>query len=258
MGQYVAKIADNTGFIDYTDTENQTWQTLISRQAGVIEQYACQEFIDGLAALQMPTERVPQCADINEVLLDLTGWSVQTVPAMIPVMEFYQLLANKKFPAASFIRRPEDLDYLPEPDIFHEFYGHCPLLTNQAYADFVEWYGKTALTCSKEEFNILARLFWFTIEFGLIKTSDNFKVYGGGILSSFEETQYAINDQRPHRRSLDFLEAMRTPYHYDEIQKLYFYIDSFEDLYEFQQINFRELLEKTTVLGDLPPSHYIC
>jgi phenylalanine-4-hydroxylase len=258
MSQYTAKIADSKGFIHYTDTENHTWQTLIERQDEIAKRYACDEFVKGLSLLNMPRDRVPQCKDINEVLMELTGWSVTPVPALIPEEEFYNLLANKQFPAASFIRIPEHLNYLPEPDIFHEFYGHCPLLTNQAYADFVEWYGKTALNCSKQQFTILARLFWFTIEFGLFKQGDNVKVYGGGILSSYEETIYSATSDIPRRKTLDFLEAMRTPYRYDEIQKLYFYIESMEQLYEFQHIDFETLLQQTSELGDLPPSYHLC
>lgn len=258
MSQYIAKIADKNGLMHYTDTENKTWQTLIERQDNIAEQHACDEFVKGLSLLNMPRDRVPQCHDINEVLMELTGWSVSPVAAIIPEEEFYTLLSKKQFPAASFIRVPEHLNYLPEPDIFHEFYGHCPLLTNQAYADFVEWYGKTALTCNPKEFTVLARLFWFTIEFGIFKQNEQCKVYGGGILSSYEETIYAASSDIPMRKPLDFLEAMRTPYRFDEIQKLYFYIENMEQLYKFQEIDFTQLLKQTSELGDLPPSYHLC
>ena len=258
MEKYIAKKPDQHGYIDYTDVENETWAKLYARQTEVIKGRACDEFIHGLDLLQLPQNRVPQCKDVDDVLQDITGWTVAPVASIIPEQEFYTLLSNKQFPAASFIRRPEHIDYLPEPDIFHEFYGHCPLLTNQAYADFVEWYGKTALTCSKKEFLILTRLFWFTIEFGLFKRNGKFQVYGGGILSSKEETIYSVESDIPKRKPLNFLDALRTPYRYDEIQKLYFYIDSLDYLYQFQELDLNELLRKTTELGDLPPSYKLC
>lgn len=258
MTKYIAKKADANGYIDYNETENKTWHTLITRQMEVVKNRACDEFIHGLNLLNLPTDHVPQCKEVNDVLGDITGWSLTPVPAMIPEKEFYTLLANKNFPAASFIRIPEEIDYLKEPDIFHEIFGHCPLLTNHAYADFVEWYGKTALQCSRKEFKILTRLFWFTIEFGLFKRDDHFQVYGGGILSSPKETVYAVESDIPTRKPLNFLDALRTPYRYDEIQKLYFYIDNLDYLYQLQALDLHDLLRQTTELGDLPPSYKPC
>jgi len=257
MTQYVAKQADKNGFIAFTTTENETWQKLIARQDGVVAGRACQAYLDGLSTLNLPRDRIPQCRDINNILLDLTGWQVVPVAALIPQDEFYSLLANRKFPAASFIRIPEELDYLPEPDIFHELYGHCPLLTNQAYADFVEWYGKSALKTDTAGRDILARLFWFTVEFGLMKQNNQFRVYGGGILSSKEETIYAVESDAPKRVPLDALQALRTPYRYDMIQKLYFYIEAIDELYQLQELDLLGLIKQVNTLGDLPPSYEI-
>src|SRR5471032_3103459 len=186
--QYVAREPDAQGFIDYPAEEHAVWNTLITRQLKVIEGRACQEYLDGIEKLGLPHDRIPQLGEINKVLGETTGWQVARVPALIPFQTFFELLANKQFPAATFIRTREELDYLQEPDIFHEVFGHCPLLTNQAYADFTENYGKLGLKASPEDRKLLARLFWFTIEFGLIKTASGLRIYGGGILSSKEET----------------------------------------------------------------------
>ena len=256
--KYTAKQADAQGHIHFTAEENECWNILIDRQDKIVAEYACQDFLDGLEILNMPRDRVPQCADINKVLNARTGWSVAPVDAVIPQSQFFVMLANKQFPAASFIRRRQDLDYLPEPDIFHEFYGHCPLLTNQCYADFVEWYGKSALQADKKGQKILTRLFWFTIEFGLLQHNGEIKVYGGGILSSKEETLYAATSPVPKRVPLDELMALRTPYRYDEIQKLYYTIDSMKDLYRIQTMNLLELLEKAHIDGDIEPAFVIC
>jgi phenylalanine-4-hydroxylase len=256
--KYVAKQADANGTIQFSAEENETWNILIDRQDHIVAKYACQDFLDGLEILNLPRDRVPQCADINKILQQRTGWSVTPVDAVIPQSKFFVMLANKEFPAASFIRRRQDLDYLPEPDIFHEFYGHCPLLTNQAYADFVEWYGKSALQADKKGQKILTRLFWFTIEFGLLQHNNEIKVYGGGILSSKEETIYAATSPIPKRVPLDELMALRTPYRYDEIQKLYYTIDSMQDLYRIQKMNLLDLLEQVQIHGDIEPGFVIC
>lgn len=258
MTAYIAKHANAEGYVDFDEIENETWSILINRQDKIVAPHACQDFLDGLEILNMPRDRVPQCVDINKVLLERTGWSVKPVAALIPQTEFFNLLANRQFPAASFIRRPEDLDYLPEPDIFHEFYGHCPLLTNQAYADFVQWYGKSALRADRKGQKILTRLFWFTIEFGLLQQNNEIKVYGGGILSSKEETIYAATSAIPKRVPLNELDALRTPYRYDEIQKLYYTLTSMNDLYRIQDMDLLELLKQAQIQGDIEPSFVLC
>ena len=257
--KYIAKQPDSHGFIPYTEEEDETWKILFERQIKIVEPRACQDFLDGLDALNMPRDRIPQCADINKRLNQLTGWSVEPVAALISQTKFFTMLAEKKFPAASFIRLREELDYLQEPDIFHELFGHCPLLTNQAYADFVEWYGKNALKADKPAQKLLARLFWFTIEFGLLKNSQGkFSVYGGGILSSKEETVYAVESDIPERVPFDPLTCLRTPYRYDIIQPLYFYLDKLEDLYHLCEKNLVSLAELAKVEGDTEPGFNVC
>ena len=170
--QYVAREPDAQGFIDYPAEEHAVWNTLITRQLKVIEGRACQEYLDGIEKLGLPHDRIPQLGEINKVLGETTGWQVARVPALIPFQTFFELLANKQFPVATFIRTREELDYLQEPDIFHEIFGHCPLLTNPWFAEFTHTYGKLGLQASKEERVYLARLYWMTIEFGLVDTPE--------------------------------------------------------------------------------------
>ncbi|OAI46610.1 phenylalanine 4-monooxygenase [Gammaproteobacteria bacterium SCGC AG-212-F23] len=233
--KYVSKQPDSNGFIAFTEEENQTWKILFERQIKVIEGRACDDFLIGLKKLDFPKDRVPQCAEVTAVLNACTGWSVVPVAAMIPLEEFYRLLANKQFPAASFIRLREDLDYLQEPDIFHEYFGHCPLLTNPAYADFVHWYGNIALSTNRKVQSILGRLFWFTIEFGLMQTSQGMRIYGGGILSSFGETIYALENKVPKRKKFDLIEVLNQPYRYDIMQDRYYFIENIEELFAIRK-----------------------
>lgn len=232
VSKYVAKKPDENGYIQYTAEEDGVWHTLIERQIKIATNRACDEFIRGLDVLNMPHDRVPQCLEMNDALGKATGWSVEPVAAMIPVDYFFTLLANRKFPAASFIRIPEELDYLEEPDIFHEFFGHCPILTDQTYANFMAKYGEIALRANEQQREYLARLYWFTVEFGLMKTPSGFKNYGGGILSSKGETIFAVESDEPERRPLgNCIDALRTPYRTDIMQTIYYYIENFSELY---------------------------
>jgi phenylalanine-4-hydroxylase len=258
MTKYIAKTPDQNGFLPFTEQEDQTWSILIKRQRKIVETRACKEYLDGLDILNMPEDRVPQCVEISATLGKRTGWSVTPVPALIPAEEFFTLLANKQFPAAAFVRIPEELDYLQEPDIFHEYFGHCPLLTNQAYADFLEWYGKLALSSDEQSRRLLARLFWFTIEFGLIKHEDQFRVYGGWILSSKEETIYSVESDIPKRFPLSVVDALRTPYRHDIIQPVYFYIEQFNDLYKLMEQNLLECVKQAMQAGEFVPEFVTC
>jgi phenylalanine-4-hydroxylase len=231
MTKYIARKPDSKGFVQYSQEENETWKILFERQMEIVKGRACDEYLAGLKALDMRSDRIPQCNEITEVLRPKTGWAVAPVAAIIPLDDFFRLLANKQFPAATFIRVREELDYLQEPDIFHELFGHCPLLTNQAYADFVQWYGENALRASKKAQILLGRLFWFTIEFGLIKTAQGLRIYGGGILSSSAETIYALESPKPQRLPFDVDTILGTPYRYDVIQNHYFVVNEIADLY---------------------------
>lgn len=241
--KYIAKKPDKNGFIHYTDEEHKTWQMLVERQLKVVEDRACDEFIVGLQKLNICQDRIPQCSEISAVLQVTTGWSVVPVATLIPLEHFFRLLANKQFPAASFIRMRKELDYLQEPDIFHEYFGHCPMLTHPAYADFVQWYGEAALATSKAVQSILGRLFWFTIEFGLLQTAQGIRIYGGGILSSFSETVYALESKTPMRKKFNLIEILNKSYQYDVIQDCYFCISSLADLFQLKSNDIISLAE---------------
>lgn len=246
---YLAKQPDANGYIHYTAEENAVWRTLYVRQVELIKDRACDEYFAGVVTLGLSAEHIPQCNEVSAILQKHTGWSVKPVEALISFQEFFELLSNRQFPAASFIRRPEELDYLKEPDIFHELFGHCPLLTNKAFADFTHAVGKLGLSLDKTERAQLARLYWFTVEFGLINTSHGLRIYGGGILSSKTETVYALESPVPQRHPFDLMKVLRTPYRYDELQKNYFIIDSFEQLFQLMSKNLRGYFAKARELG---------
>ncbi|MFI8481097.1 phenylalanine 4-monooxygenase [Pseudomonas sp. NPDC078700] len=246
--QYVARQPNDDGFIEYPEAEHQLWNTLITRQLKVIEGRACQEYLDGIEQLKLPHERIPQLNEVNQVLQSTTGWQVARVPALIPFQTFFELLASKQFPVATFIRTPEELDYLQEPDIFHEIFGHCPLLTNPWFAEFTHAYGKLGLQANKEQRVFLARLYWMTIEFGLVDTSQGRKIYGGGILSSPKETVYCLSDQ-PQHQAFDPVEAMRTPYRIDILQPVYFALPELKRLFDLAHEDIMAMVIKARQLG---------
>lgn len=252
--KYVSHTPDANGLIAYSDEENATWATLIERQLPQLEGQVCQEYIDALAVMDFPRDRIPQLPEVSEVLLDHTGWSVAPVPALIDFTSFFELLANKQFPAATFIRDAEDLDYLEEPDIFHELFGHTPLLTDYRFAAFTEAYGKAGLAADKKDHAMLARLFWFTVEFGLINTPDGLRSYGAGIVSSPGELDYALNSDVPDRRGFDALAALRTPYRIDIYQTVYYTLDTFDTLFELAQTDLVGLIGEARRLGMFEPT----
>ena len=252
---YISKVPDQSGYIAYSEEENGTWEILYNRQMKIVKDRACYEFLQGIDTLKMDAHSIPQLPEINHKLHELTGWRVERVPALIGFERFFELLANRKFPAATFIRRREDLDYIKEPDIFHELFGHCPLLTNQAYADFSQHYGELGLAANKEDRAMLARLYWFTIEFGLVKSASGVKIYGGGILSSKEESCYSLESLIPSRKPLDVLEAFRTHYRIDQLQKNYFIIDHLSDLQNLVKLDLSLLIQQARRQG-MKPSDY--
>ncbi|MDP2562685.1 phenylalanine 4-monooxygenase [Psychrobium sp. 1_MG-2023] len=249
--KYKAKQPDENGYIDYTAEENGIWAQLISRQMKWIDDTACEEFIAGLKLLNLPMDRVPQLSEINEVLKETTGWQTEPVPALIGFEQFFRLLSEKKFPVATFIRSQEELDYLQEPDIFHEIFGHCAMLTNPHFANFTEHYGKLGLAASKEQRVYLARLYWFTVEFGLVRSHDGLRIIGGGILSSPGETQYAYRKEA-EIAPLEPLTVFRTPYRIDILQPQYFVVDDLEHLTHLTTLDLMALVDEAMTLGLLP------
>jgi len=252
MTAYVARQADAQGYIHYTDTEHQTWAFLMKRQLALLPDRACQAYLKGLDILNFPSHRIPQLAEVNAKLLPATGWRVTAVPALIPFGQFFELLANREFPAATFIRRPEEMDYLQEPDIFHELFGHCPLLTDPVFADFAQKYGELGLQATPKQRIYLARIFWYTVEFGLIQEQEGLRIYGAGILSSPGETCYALTDPSVVYHPFSLAQALRTPYRIDIYQPQYFVIDSFSQIFSAMQPTILEAIAKAQQLGDFP------
>ncbi|AWL11337.1 Phenylalanine 4-monooxygenase [Saliniradius amylolyticus] len=250
---YVSKEPDAEGIIHWSEEENRIWQELVERQMKLLPDRACDEYMQGIELLDMPKDRIPQLYELNRVLERETGWNVAQVPALIPFDEFFRLLANKQFPVATFIRSREEFDYLQEPDIFHEVFGHCPLLTNPDFAHFTHTYGKLGYAADKKDRVFLARLYWFTVEFGLVKQKGDLRIYGGGILSSPGETLYALDSDKAERYPLDPLDALRTPYRIDIMQPVYYILGEFKELFNIAESDIMSLVEKAKSLGLYEP-----
>ncbi|CAN5436974.1 phenylalanine 4-monooxygenase [soil metagenome] len=251
---YIAKKPDANGIVHYTAEENHVWHDLIVRQLEIIKNRACAEYLEGVRLLNFSQDRIPQLHEVNAVLHKATGWMVHPVAALISFDRFFDLLANRKFPAATFIRTREDFDYIQEPDIFHEFFGHCPMLTEPVYADFMQKYGEIGLAANQKDRVMLARLYWFTVEFGLINTAQGLRIYGGGILSSKTETIYAVESSVPQRDPLGIgLEALRTSYRIDILQPIYYVINNYKELYDLVDKDLIALINHARELGEFAP-----
>lgn len=252
--KYEAKVPDENGYIHYSDEEHAVWRDLIHRQMDIVEGRACDEFMEGLRLLDLPMDRIPQPDEVSEVLRRHTGWEVAPVPALINFDKFFRLLAEKKFPAASFIRTREEMEYLQEPDIFHEIFGHATMLTNKGFADFTEAYGKAGVNASKEDRVMLARLYWFTVEFGLVQQKNGLRICGGGINSSPGETVYALESDKPERRPFDPIDALRTPYRIDIYQTVYYVLDGLDQIYDLVDVDLFAMIDKARKLGEFEPT----
>lgn len=256
QSKYVAKEPDAKGYIQYSSEENAVWRKLYERQLPNVQIYACKEYLRGIHTLRLSASQIPQLPEVTHHLNQATGWSVVPVKALITPDAFFTLLAKRQFPAATFIRTKDEIDYVKEPDIFHELFGHCPMLTEPVFADFVQHYATMVLQIDQRDWPLLQRLFWFTVEFGLIKSEYNYLAYGGGILSSFTETKYCIESTIPQRKPFDPLDALRTPYRIDRLQNNYFVLDRFQDLFHLvDNIKaLKKLLKQAHQLGEYPPS----
>lgn len=253
VSRYISHQPDEHGLIHYSHEEHHVWRILFERQQQLLPGRACDEFLKGLTSLNLTADNIPQLPDISLRLKACTGWQVEAVPALISARAFFELLANRRFPAATFIRVEEALDYVKEPDIFHELFGHCPMLTDNVYADFVHDYAVKVLTFPESDWPLLQRLFWFTVEFGLIKTAQGLRAYGGGILSSISETVYSVESDLALRALFDPVVAFRMPYRIDMLQPVYFVIDDYQQLYSFVTSNIAELLQRARSQGEYPP-----
>jgi phenylalanine-4-hydroxylase len=219
------------GFSTYTPEEHQVWVTLYERQAALLPGRACDEFLNGLKALDLHGEGIPDFREMNRKLNALTGWTVVAVPGLVPDEVFFDHLANRRFPAGRFIRRPDQLDYLEEPDVFHDVFGHVPMLTDPTFADYMKAYGEGGLRAMRlGRLHNLARLYWYTVEFGLMQTPEGLRIYGAGIVSSHGESEFSLEDPSPNRLGFDLIRVMRTPYRIDDYQQVYFVLPSLKRL----------------------------
>jgi phenylalanine-4-hydroxylase len=215
----------------YGAGEHAMWDRLFARQAALLPGRAVDAFIRGLDVLRLSKPGIPDFEELSDRLRKLTGWSVVAVPGLVPDEVFFEHLANRRFVAGRFIRKPHEIDYLQEPDVFHDVFGHVPLLADPTFADYMQAYGEGGLRSLEfDALPWLARLYWYTVEFGLIRDGPGLKLYGAGIVSSYGESHFALEDPSPNRLGFDLRRVMRTRYRIDDYQQTYFVIDSFEDL----------------------------
>jgi phenylalanine-4-hydroxylase len=234
-GDYSHTRADYTvdqDYSQYTAEDQEIWRTLFTRQLPLIENYAAPDVLDGIRTLGANADRIPDFDAASKTIEQLTGWRIVAVPGLIPEQHFYAHLARKQFPVSVWMRNRSELDYLQEPDLFHDFFGHVPLLTNPVFAKFMQAYGEAGPKAdSHHAIKMLARLYWYTVEFGLIQTPQGLRAYGAGILSSKGETVYSIDSPAPNRIGFDLIRVMRTHYLIDDFQKTYFVLESFDQLF---------------------------
>ncbi len=246
------------GWEHYTREEHDVWDTLYRRQRKILQNRACHEFIDCMEALKLSDSGIPNFEILNETLYKLTGWRVVAVPDLVPDEVFFEHLANRRFPAADFIRRPDQLDYIQEPDVFHDVFGHVPLLAHPVFADYMEAYGKGGLRAAGlGVLKNLARLYWYTVEFGLINTKNGLRIYGSGIVSSKFESVFALDSPSPNRIHFDLERLLLTDYRIDDFQQVYFVIDSYQELFDatlqdfgpmYERVKKQEMLTIETIL----------
>ena len=236
-GDYSRAAADYTveqPWAQYSEEDHAIWALLYARQIELTQRYAAPEFLQGVRALAASATRIPRFEDANRVLADTTGWRIVAVPGLIPEQTFFEHLAHRRFPVTVWIRGRHELDYLVEPDVFHDFFGHVPLLTNPIFARFMQAYGEAGpkALAVPGAIGMLTRLYWYMVEFGLISTPAGLRVYGSGILSSKGETVYSVESPTPRRWRFELLRVMRTEYRIDAFQSSYFVINSFDQLFE--------------------------
>ena len=232
-GDYARAGTDYTvdqDYSQYSHDEHGIWSELLHRQSALLPRYAAPAFIAGLHSLQLQ-DAIPDFAQVSAILRRRTRWELVAVPGLIPEREFFEHLAHRRFPVTGWLRRRDEIDYLAEPDLFHDFFGHVPLLTDPAYAEFVELYGHAGQRAIElGGLKMLARLYWYSIEFGLLETAAGLRAYGAGILSSFAEARYAIDSPVPPRIRFDLQRVLRSAYLIDDLQRNYFVVRSFKEL----------------------------
>lgn len=215
----------------FSADEHAMWDRLFARQCAMLPGRAAEAFLRGIDVLKLSRPGIPDYRELNARLGDATGWTVVAVPGLVPDDVFFDHLANRRFPAGNFIRRPDQLDYLKEPDVFHDVFGHVPMLADPVFADYMVAYGKGGLrSLDFGALHKLARLYWYTVEFGLIEEAGGLRIYGAGIVSSYGESVFALDDPSPNRIGFDLTRIMRTDYRIDDYQQNYFVIPSLDHL----------------------------
>jgi phenylalanine-4-hydroxylase len=239
----------------YARSDHETWATLFERQKQLLVGRACDEFLENQTRFGMTPQAIPKFDDLNRVLKDATGWQIIGVEGLLPELTFFDHLANRRFPVTWWIRKPDQIDYIAEPDLFHDLFGHVPLLLNPVFADYMQAYGCGGVKAhglGAEALVNLTRLYWYTVEFGLIRQSDGLRIYGSGIVSSKGESIHCLESASPNRIGFDMPRIMRTRYRIDTYQKTYFVIDSFEQLMDATRPDFTPLYAQLATQESIP------
>jgi phenylalanine-4-hydroxylase len=233
------------GWAAYTPEQHGVWKTLFERQTRLLPGLACDAYVQGMRKLPMSADRIPNFEELSETLMKATGWRVVAVPGLVPDDVFFDHLANRRFPSGNFIRGAHELDYLEEPDVFHDVFGHVPMLMHPVMADFIQAYGQGGLRAQRlGKLTELARVYWYTVEFGLVKQPDGLRIYGAGIASSFSESRFSVQSDSPNRIGFELERVMRTNYRIDDFQEVYFVLNSLDDLLALAQTDFAPLYER--------------
>ena len=238
----------------FTPAEHATWDLLFERQAKLLPGRASDAWARGLDVLKLDRPGIPRFEELNDRLARLTGWQVVAVPGLVPDEVFFDHIANRRFVAGNFIRRPDQLDYLEEPDVFHDVFGHVPMLADPVFADYLEAYGRGGQRAMElGALKYLGRLYWYTVEFGLIAEPEGLRIYGSGIVSSYAESRFALDDPSPNRIAFDIARVMRAEYRIDDFQQNYFVIPSFDELLRATvETDFAPLYERLKASPDIP------
>ena len=242
------------GWQNYTAQQHAVWKTLFERQTQLLVGRACDQFVAGMRQLPISAGQIPDFHALSDVLMRRTGWQVVAVPGLVPDEVFFEHLANRRFPAGNFIRTPKSLDYLEEPDVFHDVFGHVPMLMNPVIADYIQAYGKGGLRARQlGVLDKLARVYWYTVEFGLVQQREGLRIYGAGIASSRVESVFALDDASPNRISFELERVMRTRYRIDDFQETYFVIHDFDELLALANIDFGPVYQEVIGATEFDP-----
>lgn len=246
------------GWDGYAAEEHATWRTLFERQSRLLPGRACSAFLRGMEELPLRHDRIPRFDELSEVLRRRTGWQVVAVPGLVPDDVFFAHLAARRFPAGRFIRRFDQLDYLEEPDVFHDLFGHVPMLLDPVMAEFIQAYGQGGLRAQElGALDQLARVYWYTVEFGLVREDGGLRIFGAGIASSASESVFAVEDDSPHRVAFDLDRVLRTRYRIDDFQETYFVLDGLEPLLHLAQTDFGPHYRRASALPVLEPGELL-